>query len=78
MLVHHLTELEREVVRGTAIELPRKDGRLLRRRLAATRCLARLAAQRTLGRARVSPLDVLALQNLPATAFIIIQVRPNI
>ena len=36
------------------------------------------AARRTLGRARVTPLDALGLWNLAATAVIITQVRPNI
>ena len=36
----------------------------MRHRLTATRCLlARLAARRTLGRARVTPLNALGLQN---------------
>ena len=74
-----LAQLSVEVVCVVAaVEPPRRDGRLLRRRLAATRCLARLAARRTLDRARVSPLNALGLQNLLAMAGIILMVRPNI
>ena len=47
-----------------AVGAPRRDGRLLRGRLTATSCpMARLAARRTLGRARVTRLDSLGLQN---------------
>ena len=47
-----------------AVGAPRRDGRLLRGRLTATSCpMARLAARRTLGRARVTRLDALGLQN---------------
>ena len=74
-----LAQLSVEVVCVVAaVEPPRRDGRLLRCRLATMRCLARLAARRALSRAKVPPLDALALQNLPATAVITTQVRPNI
>ena len=61
----HLTELagEVEVVRGSCWS-SQEGGRLMRHRLTATRCLqARLTARRTLGRARVTPLGALGLQD---------------
>ena len=62
-----------------AVGALRSCGRLLRDRLAATRgAMARLTARRTLGRARVSPLNAFGLQNLLAMAGIIPMVRPNI
>ena len=56
---------ERSVCRALAtVGAPRRDRRLLRCRLTATSCpMARLAARRTLGRARVTRLDALGLQN---------------
>ena len=62
-LHHHLVELS--VCRALAtVGAPRRDRRLLRCRLTATSCpMARLAARRTLGRARVTRLDALGLRN---------------
>ena len=51
----------------------------MRHRLTATRGpMTRMTARRTRGRARVSPLTALGLQNLLAMAGIISMVRPNI
>ena len=60
---HHL--MNWSVCRALAtVGAPRRDRRLLRCRLTATSCpMARLAARRTLGRARVTRLDALGLQN---------------
>ena len=55
--------VEREVVRGSCWN-SQDGGRLMRHQLTATRCLlARLAARRTLGCAKVTPLDALSLHN---------------
>ena len=65
LLVPSSHRADREIVRGSCWSSPgSQDGdRLMRHRLAATRCLqARLTARRTLGRARVTPLDALGLQ----------------
>ena len=65
--------------RSTAVGALKSFGRLLRNRLTAASCpMARLAARRTLDRARVSPLNALGLQNLLAMTDIISMVRLNI
>ena len=63
LLVPSSHRADREVVRGSCWS-SQEGGRLMRHRLTATRCLqARLTARRTLGHARVTPLDALGLQN---------------
>ena len=66
--------------RAAAVGALKGCGRLLRDRLlAATRgSMAQLIARRTWGRARVSSLNALGLQNLLAIAGIISMVSPNI